>query len=82
MADRNQVYCCKEKATLLLSGGCIRPNGITAEKPKIPRHEAFKSQLIKEGKKQIDQSVPNSIVAETNRKIDKMNEKRGYRAND
>jgi len=75
-------FCCGKVAKLLLSLGTIRPNGIVAEKPKIPKHEPFKSQIYKNGEKQIDQSVSNSVIAETNRTIDKMNVKRGYQAND
>lgn len=81
-ADRNFVDCCGKKATLLLSLGTIRPNGVVTEKPKIPKHEPYKTQIIKDGKKTVDQSVPNSVIAETNKVIDKMNVKRGYQLND
>ena len=77
----NEV-CCEKEAKLLVSLGTVRPNGIVTEQPKVPKHEPFKSQIIKEGKKTIDQSIPNSTIAETNKVIDKMNVKRGYRTDD
>jgi len=77
----NEV-CCGKEAKQLVSLGTVRPNGIIKEQPKITKHEPFKSQIIKEGKKTVDQSIPNSAIAETNKVIDKMNTKRGYRADD
>jgi hypothetical protein len=80
--ERENEFCCDQKARQIMSLGAVRPNGITAEMPKIPKHQEFKSQIIRDGEKKIDQSVPNAIIAEANKKLDKINSTRGYRADD
>jgi hypothetical protein len=80
--ERMNEFCCGKPAKQILSIGAIRPNGITEEKPKIPKHQSFNSQIYKDGEKKIDQSVPNAIIAEANKKLDKINSTRGYRADD
>ncbi len=80
--ERMNEFCCGNVANLLLSLGTIRPNGVTKEQPKIPKHEPYRTQIIKDGKKTVDQSIPNSIISETNAVIDKLNAKQGYQVND
>ncbi len=77
--ERLTEICCNETASIILSVCAVRPNGITKEKPRIPKHPECKSQIIKpDGTKVIDQAKANSIINDANRSIAKENRKRGY----
>lgn len=80
--ERMNEFCCGKPAKQLISLGTFRANGITEDKPKIPKHQKFNSQIIRDGERKIDQSKANAVIAETNKTIDKINATRGYRADD